>query len=197
MAKKTAYDAFLAECEPFFLDGVHTIAQFAQRTQEIVRDAVDRRWASLVEALGFTKDETALLNYWEPDKLQRAEPTDGISVGVKFKVPNLFEAGIYRYWIVEEKATGIEAWTWIKRRTQLDRLSKELDDAEAAFPEPDDSWNSSTNSIGTYFITRKLEQSEISQLDVRLDEFLTYYIDLVTKVGGVKKFLSSPPSDTA
>jgi hypothetical protein len=42
-----------------------------------------------------------------------------------------------------------------------------------------------------------LEQSEISQLDVRLDEFLTYYIDLVTKVGGVRKFLSSPPSDTA
>jgi len=65
-------------------------------------------------ALGFTKDETALLNYWEPNKLQRAEPTDGISVGVKFKVSNLFEAGIYRYWIVEEKATGIEAWTWIK-----------------------------------------------------------------------------------
>ena len=76
MAKKTAYDAFLAECEPYFLDGVHTIGQFAQRTQEIVREAVDRHWDSFVEALGFTEDEIALLDYWDPDRLQRAKPTD-------------------------------------------------------------------------------------------------------------------------
>jgi hypothetical protein len=193
---KTTYDAFLAECEPYFLDGVHTVARFAQRTQEIVRDAVEGRWASLVRALGFTEDEIALLNYWEPDKLQRAEPTDNICIGMKFKVSNLFEARIYRYWIVEEKATGIEAYTWIKGRTQLDQLSKEMDDADAAFPEPEDSWDSSTSSIGTYFISRKLEQSEISQLDVRLDEFITYYIELVTKVGGAKKFLSSDSGNT-
>ena len=115
--------ALLAECEPYFLDGVHTISRFAERTQEIVREAVDRQWDSLVEALDFTEDEIALLDYWDPVKLQRAKPTDGISVGVKLKVSDLFEAAIYRYWVVEEKATGIEVWTWIKGRARLDQLS--------------------------------------------------------------------------
>jgi hypothetical protein len=192
MAKKTAYDALLAECEPYFLDGVHTISRFAERTQEIVREAVDRQWDLLVEALGFTEDEIALLDYWDPVKLQRAKPTDGISVGVKLKVSDLFEAAIYRYWVVEEKATGIEVWTWIKGRARLDQLSKALDDADV-FPEPDDPWDSSTSSTGTYYLTRELEESEIGDLDLRLDEFITYYIGLVTKAGGVKNFLSPHP----
>lgn len=190
MGKKTAYDAFLAECEPYFLDGVHTIAEFARRTQEIVREAVERRRVLLVEALSFTEGEIALLEYWYPDKLQRAKPTDDIWGGVKFKVTNVFEAAIYRYWVVEEKATGIEAWTWIKGRAKLDQLGKELDGSDYEFPEPSDSWDSSISGMGTYYITRKLKESEIGELDLRLDEFITYYIGLVAKVGGVKKFLS-------
>lgn len=150
---------------------------------------MDRHLDSLVEALGFTEDEIALLDYWDPDKLQKTKPTDGISIGVKFKVSDLFEAAIYRYWIVEEKATGIEAWTWIKGRARLDRLSKALDDADA-FPEPNAPWDSSTSSTGTYFLTRELEGSEIADFDLQLDEFITYYINLATKAGGVKRFLS-------
>ena len=117
-------------------------------------------------------------------------------MGVKFKVSNLFEVAIYRYWVVGEKATGVEAWTWISGRTRLDQLSKELDDADF-FPEPDDPWDSSTSSTGAYFLTRELEESEVGDLDLRLDEFITYYIGLVTKVGGVKNFLSLHPTKTA
>lgn len=85
---------------------------------------------------------------------------------------------------------------WIKGRTKLNRLRKEMDDADV-FPKPGDSWDSYTNSIGTYFISRKLEQSEIGGFDVRLDEFITYYVGLVKKAGGVKKFLPSHPNRKA
>jgi hypothetical protein len=70
--------------------------QFARRTREVVREAVDRHGDALVGALGFTEDEITFLDYWDPDKLQRAKPTDGISVGVKLKVSDLFEVAIYR-----------------------------------------------------------------------------------------------------
>jgi hypothetical protein len=85
-----------------------------------------------------------------------------------------------------------EVWTWIKGRQRLDQLTKAIDDADA-FPEPNDPWDSSTTSTGAYVLTRALEESEIGDLGLRLDEFITYYIGLVTKAGGVKNFLSSPP----
>jgi hypothetical protein len=81
MAKKSANDALLAECEPYFPDGVRTIAQFARHTQETVRAAVDKLRDSLVKALGFP-DDIPLLDYWDPDKLQKVKPTDGIYIGV-------------------------------------------------------------------------------------------------------------------
>jgi hypothetical protein len=46
---------------------------------------------------------------------------------------------------------------------------------------------------GTYFLSRELAESELGDLNLRLDEFMTYYIGLVTKAGGVKKFVSSHP----
>jgi hypothetical protein len=119
MAKKTAYDAFLTECEPYFLDGAHTIAQFAQRTQAIVRKAVEHRWDSLVEALGFTENEATLVDYCDPDKLQKAKSTDGVSLGVKIKVSDLFEAGIYKYWLIDVDRL-------LHRRGEKGRRSEEI-----------------------------------------------------------------------
>jgi hypothetical protein len=188
MAKSKAYDGFLVECEPYFLDGALTVAQFAQRTQEIVRHSVERQLESLLRALGFGQDEVALLDYWEPDKLQKAKPSDDIRLGVKLKVASLLEAPIYRYWTVENRDTGIEAFTWIKSRTGLNQLSKGLADLPDV---PDrDAWEFYTGSTGAYFITRPLKTSELSEFGQRLDEFVTYYIGLITKVGGVKQFLS-------
>ena len=190
MAKKSADDALLAECEPYFPDGVRTIAQFARHTQEVVRAAVDKHWASLVEALGLPEDDITLLDYWCPDKLQKAKPTDEICIGVKLKVSDLFEAGIYRYWEVEdEKATGIDAYTWIKGRTKLDQLSKAIDDLPDAPPEPEGSWEFFTGTNGTFFIRRVLGDADIGQLDLRLDELITYYIRLLTNIGGMQKYL--------
>jgi hypothetical protein len=45
-----------------------------------------------------------------------------------------------------------------------------------------------------YYLTRRLENPEIGDLGLRLDEFVTYYIGLVTNTGGVKKFLLSQRS---
>jgi hypothetical protein len=194
MAKSKAHDGFLVECEPYFLDGALTVAQFAQRTQEIVRHSVERQWESLIQALGFGQDEVALLDFWDPDKLQKAKPTDDLRLGVKLKVGNLLEAPIYRYWTVENRVTGIEAFTWIKSRTGLNQLSKKLDDLQDV-PEPHDAWDFYTGGTGVYFINRPLGKSELTAVGPRLDEFITYYIALMTKVGGVKHFLSEtvPP----
>lgn len=194
MANRTAHDALLAECEPYFLDGVHTIAQFAQRTQELVREAVERQWDPLVQALGFSDDEIALVDYWYPDRLQRAKPTDNVCLGVKLKVSGVFQAVIYRYWVVDEKATGFEAYTWVKGRTRLDRLSKAIDDVPDEPPGPADSWEFDTYDDGTYSISRDLGALELGELDLRLDEFIACYIRVMTKVGGVKRFLSADPS---
>jgi hypothetical protein len=187
MAKRTADDALLADCEPYFLDGVLTIARFAQRTQQLVRKTVDRHWDSLVEALGFQEDEISLLDYWDPDKFQKVLPNDGACIGVKFKVSNLVEGGFYRYWEVEEKSTGIEAYLWIKVRSKLDQLGKEIDGVPDEPPGPRDSWDFYTSNIGTYFMRHELGESEIGELDLRLDELVAYYISVMTKVGGVKK----------
>jgi hypothetical protein len=188
MPTTTSPDTFLVDCEPYFLDGAQVIAEIARRNQALVRKVVERHWDPLVEALGFPEDDLVLLDYWEPNKFQKVNPTDGISLGVKLKVSDCFEAGIYRYWVVEEKETGIAAYTWIKGREKLEQLSKKIDDADA-FPEPDDSWYSDTNSLGTYSIYRVFEEAETGELDIRLEELITYYIRLIAKVGGVKKFL--------
>ena len=111
MANKVAHDVLLAECEPYFLDGVHTIVHVAQRTQELVREAVERHLGPLVKALGFSSDEISLSDYWNPDKLQRTKPIDAICIGVKLKVSDLFEGYIDRYWIYEkdEKLVTVQA----------------------------------------------------------------------------------------
>ena len=151
---------------------------------------MDKHWNPLVEALEFPEEDITLLDYWNPDKFQKVKPTDGIRIGVRLKVSDLFEAGIYRYWEVEdEKATGIDSYTWIKGRTKLDQLSKAIDDLPDAPPEPEDSWEFCNGTNGTYFISRVLGDADISQLDLRLDELITYYIRLLTNIGGVQKYL--------
>lgn len=100
----------------------------------------------------------------------------------------MFEAAVYRYWAVEEKETGIAVYTWIKGRAKLDQLSKENDDADS-FPEPEDSWYSETNSIGTYFIYRMLGTAEFAEIDQRLADVVIYYTRLIAKVRGVKRLL--------
>jgi hypothetical protein len=197
MARRTTDDGLLVECEPYFLDGVHTIARFSQRTQEIVREAVNRHWDSLVEALGFAYDEVSLVDYCYPDKLQKAKPTDEVNLGVKIKFSDVFEAAIYRYWEVDEKSSGIAIWTWVNRRTTLDRLSTEIDNLPDEPPGPADTWSFDTGSNGTYFIVRELGESEIGELNLRLDELVAYYIGLVTNVGGVQKFISAAPNSAA
>lgn len=187
--KENATDAFLADCEPYFIDGVYTIAQFAQRTQDMIRKVAERRWKPLVEALGFEEDQVSLLDYWYPDKLQKAKPTDEIDLGVKLKVSDVLEVGIYRYWRVEEKETGVEVYTWIKGRTKLDVLSKTVDDLPDEPPGPESEWDFWTSNSGTYFVTRSLQRPDLTELSSRLDDLITYYIDLVAKVGGVKRFL--------
>ena len=37
MTRNGVNDSLLTECEPHFLDAVHTIAQFSQKAQELVR----------------------------------------------------------------------------------------------------------------------------------------------------------------
>jgi hypothetical protein len=197
MARKTANGKFLTECEPYFLDSVHTIAQFAQRTQEIVREAVEHRWDALVVALGFPGDKVSLVDYCYPDKLQKAKPTEEVNLGVKVKCSNVFEAGIYRYWDVGDRSTGIAIWMWVNRRTALDRLGKAIDNLPDEPPGPPDSWSFLTHGNGTYFIVRELGEVEIGELDLRLDELIVYYIGLLTNVGGVKECLSEEPSGTA
>jgi hypothetical protein len=188
MPTTTSPDTFLVDCEPYFLDGAQVIAEIARRNQALVRKVVERRWVPLVEALGFSEEKLVLLDYWEPNQFQKVTPTDGIYLGVKLKVSDCFEAEICRYWVVEEKETGIAAYTWIKGRANLDQLSKEIDDGDA-FPEPDDSWYSNNNPSGVYEIGRVLGEAEIGELDIRIEEFITYYTGLIAKIGGVKKFL--------
>jgi hypothetical protein len=189
MKKRTTGDPLLAECEPYFLDGVHTIAEFARRTQDVVWEAVDRHWGPLLKALGFSEKEVARSDYCWPDKLQKATPTDAISLGARLKASDLLDMAIYRYWVVEEKQTGIEAHIWIKGREKLDRLGTAINDLPDPFPPPEDSWDSGPWSSGTYFIQRVLAKPEIAQLDSRLDELVSYFIHLLTKAGGARKFL--------
>ncbi len=191
MAKGTTVrEDFLADCEPYFLDAAHTIAQFAQRNQEIVRRAVEQRWNGLVSSLGFEKGEVDLLDYWVPDKLQKAKPMDEIGLGVKLKVADRFEGGIYRYRAVEERDTGVAAYTWIKGRSRLDQLSKQIDNLPDSPPAPEDAWDFATSSYGSYFITRSLNEIELHDLDTRIEELIAYYSSLMTKLGGVKRFLA-------
>ena len=190
MTKTNKSDQLLDECEPYFLDGVHTIAQFSQRTQSVFRDAVERHRAALSVALGFSDNEISPLDYCEPDKLQKAKPTDGLCIGVKLKFANLFEAAIYRYWDVDPRTTGIAIWTWINRRPALDRLSREVDALPDDPPEPVDSWGFDFGKNGTYYIYREFAESDIGELDSRLDELITYYAVLLRKVGGVRRFFS-------
>jgi hypothetical protein len=129
--------------------------------------------------------QVALLDYWYPDRFQKASPTEEINVGVKLKVSDLFEAGIYRYWRNEERKTGIEACTWIR----LDHLRKEVDGFPDEPPGPEDAWEFWFSSNGSYFITRSMREPELVELGFRLDELMMYYISLMTKVGGVKHFL--------
>jgi hypothetical protein len=188
MPTTTAPDTFLVDCESYFLDGAQVIAEFSRRNQALIRKVVERHWDALVEALGFPTDDLGLLDYWEPNKFQKLNPTDAISLGVKLRVTDCFEAAIYRYWAVEDKETGIAAYTWIKGRAKLDDLSQKID-ITGAFPEPNDHWESFTSGTGTYFLSRKLDAFEIGELDIRLEELVTCYISLIEKVGGVKKFL--------
>lgn len=188
MTKKTARDAFLADCEPYFLDAVHTIVEFARRTQEIVGEAVDRHRGPLFQALGFPEDEVVRSDYSWPDKLQKTKPTDGLNLGTKLKVSDRLETAIYRYWEGEEKKTGICAWIWIKGRRDLEGFRKAID--SVPFPESDDVWDEDFESGGGYSVWRELKDSEIAQLASKLDEFIEYYIHLLTEIGGARKFLT-------
>jgi hypothetical protein len=186
MTKKTARDAFLADCEPYFLDAVHTIAEFARRTQEIVGEAVDRHRGPLCQALGFPEDEVVRSDYSWPDKLQKTKPTDELDLGTKLKVPDRLETAIYRYWWGEEKKTGICAWIRIK--VDIEGFRKAI--GNVPFPESDDLWDEEFESGGVYYLWLVLKDSEITQLVSKLDEFIEYYIHLLTEIGGVRKFLT-------
>jgi hypothetical protein len=191
MAKKTSIDPFLAECEPYFLAGAQTIAQFARRSQEDFREAVEKRIPELVEALGFDEDEVDVLDYWYPDKLQRAKPSEEICLGVKLKSSDLFEASFDRYWWMTEgkEQIGIQAWTWIKSRAKLDQLATAIDELPDQPPGSQNDWDFEISGDGTYYIIRVLQRSELDEFGVRLNEFIDYYIRLVKKVKGVKRFL--------
>ena len=186
----TAYDNFLFECEPYFLDGALTVARFAQQTQEIIRHTVEGRWELIVEALGFTKNEVDLLDYWYPDKFQKAKPMDEIYVGVKLKLSDRFEGAIYRYWIVEQRETGFGVDTWIKGRTKQHQLSSKIDDLPDLPPGPEEAWNFYTSRYGTYFITRSLNDADFREPRLRLEELISYYITVMRKAGGVKHLLA-------
>ncbi len=196
MAKRTGPDPLLAECESYFLDGVLTAAAFAQRTQELVSGAVERHKAALAKALGFPEDEITVVDYCDPDKLQKTKPDELLYLGAKLKFSNVFESAIYRYWGVDEKP-GIAFWIWIKPRTALHRLTRELDSLPDEPPGPADFWDFEKASSGTYYASRDLAESDIGELDLRLDELIAYYILLVTKAGGVQKFLSVNPNSAA
>ncbi|MGA2186343.1 MAG: hypothetical protein ABSH47_25285 [Bryobacteraceae bacterium] len=188
MAKKTSTDALLADCEPYFLDGVQTIAEFVRRTHEILQMAVDRHWDPLVEGLGSPKDLLPR-DYSIPDKLQKAKPGEEIELGVCLKIPNVLEACFSRYWQPGERP-GIRACIYGLGGKKLGALGAAIDNdlKEYPWPEPEEAWDSEADSNG-YWFWRELSDSEVSQLDSLLDELITYFIDLLAKVGGVRKFL--------
>ena len=64
-------------------------------------------------------------------------------------------------------------------------------------PGPADSWSFDTGRTGTYFIVRELGESEIGELNLRLDELIVYYIGLLTNVGGVQRFISAASNSAA
>jgi hypothetical protein len=187
MPNKTATDALLADCEPYFLDGVHTIAEIVRRTQEIVHDAVNRNWSLLVDGLGFPDGRIVCRDFCDPDKVQKVKPTEGISIGVSLKITDVVEAGFYRYWEPNERP-GVTAYIWIKG-TGINELSRALDNFPDAWPDPEDAWSSETKRNGAYNLLRELSDSEIIRPDSVLDELIIYFISLLTKVGGLEKFL--------
>jgi hypothetical protein len=188
MAKKTSIDALLADCEPYFLDGVQTIAEFVRRTQEIVQAAVDRHRDPLLEALKAPKD-AAWRGYCLPDKLQKTTPGGEIRVGVCLKIPDVLEAGFCRYWEPGERP-GIFAYIFGLGSNRLGALGKVIDNDldDYPWPEPEGAWDSEVDTYGYYF-WRELSDSDLGQLDSLLDELITYFINLLAKVGGVQKFL--------
>ncbi len=189
MTANKAKDSLLTECEPYFLDAVHTIAQFSQKTQELVRAAVQRQRGPLVASLGFGDDAVNLTDWAYPDKLQRAAPTGTICLGVKLKVLDRFQAGFGRYWTVENRATGIQAYIWVKGRRQLSQLGDQIDELPDMPPGPEEPWSFGPDSDGSYFISKDLAGSDLDNIDAHLDELIAYYIVLLTKINGAKRFI--------
>ena len=205
MTRNGVNDSLLTECEPHFLDAVHTIAQFSQKAQELVRAAVKRQWEPLVASLGFDKDAVRVSDWASPDKLQRAAPTNDIYLGVKLKVSDQFEAGFYRYWTVENREVGIGTFIWIKGRQQLSLLCDRIDDVPDWPPgQPEVSWSYDINPLGSFCVYKDLTGSDLADLDPSLDDLIAYIILIMTKIKGAKRFVDctdfdgsvlAPPSD--
>jgi hypothetical protein len=184
-----AEDQLLIDCEPYFLDGVITIAEIVRRTQRTVSDAVERHRSALVKAMGFLEDDISVVDYFSPDKLQKAIPEQSVFVGVKLKASAVAETALFRYWGSGTDGAGIGAYIWIKGRQNMDRLATAINDLPDE-PEPKQSWSYETGSDGSYWIFRVLGASEIPEINARLSELITFCIQWLTAVGGARHFLN-------
>jgi hypothetical protein len=189
MSKVRANDPLLTECGPYFLQGLEVVAEFARRTRELVREAVEQQ--SLTEAFGFGKNETDLTEYWYPDKLQKTKPGDEVLIGVKIKSGDAMQCAIYRYWEMGDDGLdhGLCSWLWIKNRAKLAHLAREMSGVFATLPDPARKCVQEEGEDGSWYLWRKLDDSEIQAPDI-LSEFVVHYKDLLAKLGGVKKFLA-------
>ena len=181
-------DDFLAAHEADFLDGALEAAEFGQRNLSLVRDAIDSQWDALVHALAFAEDEFVFSDYWYPEKLWDANPDEAeINIGVRIDVQDLFECAVYRYWASE--GTGIQACIWLKDPAMLDRVSQAIAALPDPPPEPAEAWEFYVHTDGTYYITRVVAEPEFGQIEDLLSEFVSYFIQLLTDLGGIPQFL--------
>ena len=186
MTRQKETDTFLADCEPYFLDGVQTIAEFVRRTQQIIHSAVDRHLDAMVKALGFPAIDIRVRDFEVPVKLQSAAPADPIQIGVCLKISDVVEAGFFRNWEPNEKPR-ICAYVWLAR-TKLDKLGKAISDFPEPWPEPVSAWDLEIN--GRCWVWRTLSEPDLTQIGSLFDELIIYFANLLAKVGGVQNFLN-------
>jgi len=180
--------SFLSDCEPYFLDGVHTIAEIVRRTQELIRSEVDRKSDVLLASLKLTAAEVSFRDYCTPDKLWKVKPPDEIQVGTCFGYRDVFEGGVFRYWGPNEKP-GIGAYLWLADRSQGTALGQTIEELPDPFPDPAEVWDSEIAGC-RYSFWREISNSEFTHLASLLDELIAYLSHLLNEVGGVRRFLN-------